>query len=438
MILWLGMSFSDLHEVSHIGNTRCMRLPQPSIQSLSALVIFLMMILPFAVQAAAQQLTCSPTSLQFGTVLVGQSETLLVELSNKGQSSVTISKVSTSNYSFKILNFTTPHVLPAGQSLEVSVEFVPLGPGNVNGGITFVSNASDANLTLNVSGDAVSSETVSANPASVSFGSVNVGSSSTLPVVLTNNKTKSVTITSQQTTGSAFSVSGAKFPLTLGGGQKLTLNVTFDPRVAGLTGGSSFISGPGLTIPFRGTGTAVVQAELAVSPATLNFGNVAVGENGMVTAELIASGASVTISSVSSGSSQFAVANGKFPLTIPAGKNAYLNVTFTPKTSGKSSGTLTFVSNAADDPTAESVTGTGTTPYVTLSWNASNSPEVMGYNVYRKTTGSYSKLNSKLDAQTTYADTSVASGATYYYATTAVNSSGKESALSSSVEVTVP
>jgi len=416
-----------------------MRLPQPSIQALSALVIFLVMILPFAVQAAAQQLTGSPASLQFGTVVVGQTETLLVALTNHGQSSVKISSVSASNQGFKILNFTTPQVLAAGQSIEVKVEFAPLLSGNLNGGITFVSNASNANLTLNVAGDGVASETVSANPASVSFGSVNVGSSSTLPVVLANNnKSKSVTLTGEQITGSAFSVSGATFPLTMAGGQKLTLKVTFNPRAAGLAGGSSFISGPGLTIPFTGTGKAVSQAELTVSPATLNFGNVAVGENGTVTAELIASGASVTISSVSSGSSQFAVANGKLPLTIAAGKNGFLNVTFTPKTSGKSSGTLTFVSNAADSPTPESMTGTGTTPFVTLSWNASNSPEVTGYNVYRKTTGSYSKINSKLDAQTTYSDTSVTSGTTYYYATTAVNSSGKESGLSSSVEVTVP
>jgi fibronectin type 3 domain-containing protein len=67
---------------------------------------------------------------------------------------------------------------------------------------------------------------------------------------------------------------------------------------------------------------------------------------------------------------------------------------------------------------------------VNLSWNAS--PGVAGYNVYRSTgsTGTYSKINPTLDANTAYTDSSVVSGNTYYYEATAVNTSGQESARS--------
>jgi fibronectin type 3 domain-containing protein len=56
----------------------------------------------------------------------------------------------------------------------------------------------------------------------------------------------------------------------------------------------------------------------------------------------------------------------------------------------------------------------------------------VGYNVYRSTgsSGSYAKVNSALDPNTAYTDNTVASGATYYYEATAVNSSGQESARS--------
>jgi len=77
---------------------------------------------------------------------------------------------------------------------------------------------------------------------------------------------------------------------------------------------------------------------------------------------------------------------------------------------------------------------------VNLSWTASTSPNVVGYNVYRRTgtTGSYTKINAILNATTVFSDTSVTDGQTYYYETTAVNSSNEESAPSSAVQAVIP
>ena len=82
----------------------------------------------------------------------------------------------------------------------------------------------------------------------------------------------------------------------------------------------------------------------------------------------------------------------------------------------------------------------GTLAFVSLSWIASTSPEISGYDIYRKTssTGSYTRINSKPDPNTNYTDATVIHGTTYYYATTAVNSNGKESESSSAVQVVVP
>ncbi len=61
-----------------------------------------------------------------------------------------------------------------------------------------------------------------------------------------------------------------------------------------------------------------------------------------------AAGASVTVSSDTSSSSQFALAGASLPFTIAAGQSASFNVVFTPQSSGAVSGSLSFASNAAN------------------------------------------------------------------------------------------
>jgi fibronectin type 3 domain-containing protein len=76
---------------------------------------------------------------------------------------------------------------------------------------------------------------------------------------------------------------------------------------------------------------------------------------------------------------------------------------------------------------------------VALSWNASTST-VAGYNVYRGTVsgGPYAKINSSLVAVLDYTDSTVQSSTTYFYVTTAVDSSGNESGFSNEVSATIP
>jgi len=76
---------------------------------------------------------------------------------------------------------------------------------------------------------------------------------------------------------------------------------------------------------------------------------------------------------------------------------------------------------------------------VDLTWNASSSTNVVGYNVYRGSDGKWwTKINSSLTASTLYSDATVGDGSMYYYATTAVDVDGNESAKSNVVTATVP
>jgi fibronectin type 3 domain-containing protein len=73
-----------------------------------------------------------------------------------------------------------------------------------------------------------------------------------------------------------------------------------------------------------------------------------------------------------------------------------------------------------------------------LSWTASTSSNVSGYNIYRavwanSSCSSFSKINSSLNAGTAYTDSTVSNGTSYCYAATAVDSGNSESGYSNIV-----
>ena len=180
---------------------------------------------------------------------------------------------------------------------------------------------------------------------------------------------------------------------------------------------------------------------LTVEPATINFGAVTVGSNENQMGALIASDSEVTVSSATISGPEFTLSGLSFPFTIPAGGHQAYTVGFTPQTAGTASATLTFVTDGNALAT-QTLTGIGDQPLHTvyLSWNASSSPDVVGYNIYRGTTsgGPYGRINSALDPSTVYTDTSASNGSTYYYVTTAIDGSGQESAYSNEVQAVIP
>ena len=210
---------------------------------------------------------------------------------------------------------------------------------------------------------------------------------------------------------------------------------------------SALVIGSGLALLTACQGlsssTPPASSTLVVSPASLSFGSVVVGANGSLNGTLSATGSLVTISAASINSSEFALSGISLPATLSAGQTVSFTVTFAPATSGTASATLSFSSDAANSPTAQGLTGTGTAATqhsVALSWNASASSGVVGYNIYRGgvSGGPYSRINSALEATTAYTDNAVTAGLTYYYVTTAVDGSGNESGYSNQAQAVIP
>lgn len=399
----------------------------------------------------AGQLGLNPATEAFGNITVGSNQAETVTLTNNGGSTVDISQIAVSGSGFTVSGIAAPVSLSASQSATFTVSFAPQSAGSASGLVTISSDASNSSLNMALSGTGVSPGETAANPTSLGFGSVTVGNDDSLAETITNTGGTSLTISGIAVSGAGFGLSGVTTPLTLAANQSATFNVTFDPTTSGNASGTvtvtSNASDSTLTIALSGTGTAAV-GQLSVTPATLGVGSVVVGTSGTASGSLKATGASVTVTAADSNNSVFSVSGLSLPATISAGQSLPFTVMFSPTAAGAASATLDFTSNAQTTTTAETLTGTGTAPptySVNLSWTASTSPDISGYNIYRAVystaCGSFSKINPSLNTSTLYTDSVVVDGTNYCYATTAVNSSNEESSYSnvvSNVQIPAP
>jgi hypothetical protein len=179
------------------------------------------------------------------------------------------------------------------------------------------------------------------------------------------------------------------------------------------------------------------------SSANVSFGNVSVSSSGTQSVTLTNAGnAAITISNVTIAGASFNATGVSSGLILNPGQSASLTTTFSPSVAGNATGSITVASNATNSPDTISLSGTGVAAVkhsASLNWTASTSA-VIGYNTYSSTVsgGPYTKLTAAPDAATSYTDSTVQAGLTYYYVVTAVNSSNEESVYSAQVSATIP
>jgi len=188
--------------------------------------------------------------------------------------------------------------------------------------------------------------------------------------------------------------------------------------------------------------TAPTTLMLNSSANSLSFGNVTVSSSSTQNVTLTNAGsANVIISQVMVGGAGFNATGANGTILSP-GQSTTLTSTFAPSASGAAAGSITVSSNASNSPASISLSGTGVAAVshsVALNW-APDASGATGYNTYSSAVsgGPYTKLTSASLPSTSYTDTTVQPGHTYYYVVTAVNSSNQESAYSGEVTALVP
>jgi hypothetical protein len=394
--------------------------------------------------SAVGQLNLNPASEDLGSVPVGGKQSARVTLTNVGAAPVHISQISANGDGFEISGNASSLTLNAGQNTAFTVAFAPHATGSASGTVTITSDASNPSLTMPLSAIGLAAGSLGSSPSSISFGYVQVGNKSSLSEKLTNTGGSNVTISQIAASGFGFSLSGITAPVSLAAGQSKTFTVSFSPTTAAGAHGKVTITSNApnstLTIPLSGRGTATSSAQLGIYPNSLALGAVVVGTSGKASGSLTASGASVTVTAASVNNTAFVVSGISLPVTIQAGQRLPFNVTFSPLVTGTETATLTIISNSLPSTATESLSGSGTpapTHSVDLSWNASTSAGISGYNIYRAvyagSCGRLSKINSLLNTSTLYTDSTVVDGTSYCYAATTVSSTNQESGYSNIV-----
>jgi len=390
-------------------------------------------------------LAASPTAVNFKGVVVGNSGTASISLSNTGTAAVTVSQATASGAGFTIVGSPAGQTIQPGQSISFTAQFSPASVGSASGSVSVASNAPNSPLTIALSGTGTQPQ-IAAIPSNAPFGSVTVGNSNSQTITVTNGGTANLVISQGTVTGTGFHISGLSAPLTIPAGSNATFNAVFTPTGAGAVTGSISLSSDAPSSPYviglSGTGVAGTEL-LTFNVSSLSFGSVNVGSTSHLPATLTNTGnASVTITSSNISGAGFTVSGISPGESLSPNQSLPVTVQFAPTVAGAVSGNLSLVSNATNSPTV-SLSGTGTQQVshtVGVAWTASTS-SVIGYNVYRGTAsgGPYTtKLTASPVASTQFTDAGLQSGQTYYYVVTAVNSSNVESAYSGQATATIP
>jgi len=193
------------------------------------------------------------------TVIAGQTATFSVAASGTAPLSYQWKKNATIITGAISASYTTPATSAADNGAPFSVTV-----SNAAGNVT----SNNATLTVNA---AVYS--LIANPSSLAFGNINVGSSSTLPVTLSNSGNANVTVSNVSISGAGFNASGISSGQLLLPGQNATLNVSFAPAGTGSVAGSSATvtsnaTNSPMTITLSGTGIQAHSATLSWTAST--------------------------------------------------------------------------------------------------------------------------------------------------------------------------
>ena len=324
---------------------------------------------------------------------------------------------------------------PAQVSVSISPTTASISTGAQKQFAASVSGSTNTAVTWTASGGSVTSGGLYTAPSSAGTYTVTATSSAD------STKSASAVVTVSQATQVSISVSPSTVSLSTGGQEQFTANVSGTSNTAvtwSASGGT--VSTSGLYVAPSAAGTYTIKAVSVADPTKSASATASVS---------VAQAISVSVSPTTVAMPQ--KWQQQFAATVSGSSNTA--VTWSVK---QGTGTITqsglytapqavetdviTATSQVDSTKSASASVTVVAPHtVSLKWSASTSSNTSYYKVYRGTVsgGPYSLLSNNVSV-TSYTDTSVQSGSTYYYVTTAVDSSGIESGYSDVAQAVVP
>lgn len=210
----------------------------------------------------------SPSSIDFGNVLIGSSATQTVIISNRGREALTINNISISAeggyaaLSFSQSNDCPQNIIP-GSGCNINVLFSPITGGSLSATLIISSNDPDESvLNIPLSGYGIWQveppvPDIEVSPSSIDFGTVILGTPSSKMLFISNTGNHFLNVTTSLTGSSDFSI--LQDCTSINAGSHCNLHIQFLPsslgeKTANLTITSNDPDEPLIEIPNTGIG----------------------------------------------------------------------------------------------------------------------------------------------------------------------------------------
>jgi hypothetical protein len=308
----------------------------------------------------------TPASLTFAAQAVGTtSPPQPTALKNTGSGPLSITSIATAGDFAQTNNCGS--IVNAGASCTFSVTFTPTAAGARTGAITITDDAAGSPHKILLMGVGLGGA-VTLTPTSLSFAAQPVGTFSPAQLAtLKNTGGGALTIISIGRSGDFYE--GNNCPATLPAGASCTLRVTFTPTSPGTKSSAVTIadnaSGSPHKLHLSGTGSGTGSIVLHLSPASLSFGNVAVGATSALQTVTLTNNGTVAASFLdpfgfaTSGTNwRDFVKNPHCGRSLAPGKSCTISVFFKPLATGTRTGFFLVRQGAASKQIPLSGTGT--------------------------------------------------------------------------------
>jgi hypothetical protein len=253
-----------------------------------------------------------------------------------------------------------PDSVPANTSCAIELIFTPTQAGAATGTLSF--NDLAGTQTVNLSGTGLAPPTDTLSASMLSFPDTIDGQTSTMFFTLTNSGGVPLTsIVIPQPVNGEFTESD-KCTATLGPGASCTITVVFAPIATGAQTGTLTVSditrAQPQTVALSGTG--LQPPVLSVSPSSLSFGNVVLGQSSAAQTVTVTNGSGAAAGSLGlSAAPPFSLTLNTCPGSLATGASCTVGVIFQPTVYGKFTGALTVNFAGAAEPVTAALSGTG-------------------------------------------------------------------------------
>ncbi|NPB03600.1 MAG: choice-of-anchor D domain-containing protein [Thermotogae bacterium] len=301
------------------------------------------------------------TTLDFGSVKVGEFRELTVTIFNDGDARLNIDSCGQIGEGFQVVS--CPVSVEPGLSQQIIYRFVPTYPKEYQTTITVTTNGGNVDISLKGLGLA---GLLQVTPAVLDFGTVGTNQTSILGFTIENKGTDTLRIEGIDTINlpPVYSINTPlSFPLELGPGQGITLDVSFSPGIEGVYLGEIVVNSDAVNGPQKVLVQGVASpVDVRVEPLTIDFGSVPAGTE-------VLKGISVTnktskpvkILGISRPAEPFGASYSfEVPYELGPGEKVNIVVSFIPPKAGVFTSALSILFDYSSEPQVVLLSGTAT------------------------------------------------------------------------------